>query len=160
MSIFHPLMHIVDNIFPFPRVHAHCDIPCGVYTTHQAGIAAETVEKMVQKIMDLGAMPASGAEHVVWQNTFARMVTTKEEWAQICKQELLILWTDYFKPEHLTMFPNLHEIFWKAAKLCSQNKREVNAEAAQKLRTTVDEIAEMFKQAEGEKANIDRQNWL
>src|SRR3990167_7444274 len=75
MSIFHPLMHIVDNIFPFPRVHAHCDIPCGVYTTHQAGIAAETVEKMVQKINDLGhhSVDASLEEKLTWENASVRI---------------------------------------------------------------------------------------
>lgn len=150
----------LDKVFSFPVAQAHCDIPCGVYTTHQAGIAAETVEKIVHKLMDLGAMPAEGAEQAAWQNTFARMVATKEEWAQICKQELLILWTDYFKEEHLAKFSDLHETFWKAAKLCSQNKREVNAEAAKKLCEAVDEIAEMFKKAEGEKAVVKRQEWL
>ena len=46
----------------------------------------------------------------------------KEEQAQMAKQELLILWTDYFKPEHLSGFPDLREVFWKAAKLTSDGK--------------------------------------
>ena len=79
------------------------------------------------------------------------MVLTKEEHARICKKELLILWTDYFKPEHLDMFPNLHETFWKAAKLCSKNKQEVNPTAAHDLRETVHEIAHLFEKAEAAK---------
>ena len=78
------------------------------------------------------------------ENKFVRCVWTKEEHAKKCKEELLILWTDYFKPEHLKMFPNLHEVFWKAAKLCSKNKQEVSLQSAQELARTVDEIAEMF----------------
>ena len=71
----------------------------------------------------------------------------KEEHAQKCKQELLILWTDYFKQEHLEMFPGLHETFWKAAKLCSRVKQEVNMEAATQLAAAVEEIAKMFEKA-------------
>ena len=81
----------------------------------------------------------------------SRFTQVKEEHAQICKEQLLILWTDYFKEEHLQTFPNLHEIFWKAAKLCSKAKQEVNMETAQALKTAVDEIAGIFKKAEAEK---------
>lgn len=161
MHIIHFFLQYLDKVFPFPRAHAHCDIPCGVYTAHQAGIAAETVQKMVDKIIHPPAYNKDDDDSVRnYHNTMTRYVLTKEEWAQICKQELLILWTDYFKPEHLEMFPNLHEIFWKAAKLCSQNKREVNAEAAKKLCEAVDEISEIFRKAEGEKAVAKRQEWL
>ena len=40
------------------------------------------------------------------------------------KRELDILWHDYFKPEHLEKYPDLHDTFWKAAKLASKNKTE------------------------------------
>lgn len=143
-------------------IYAHCDVPCGVYTTHQAGIAAETVEKMVQKIVEL-ERPAKNAEASAWQiynNSMVRFITTKEEWAQICKNELSILWSDYFKEEHLEIFSDLHTIFWKALKLCSANKREVSLEHAKELREAVDEIAKMFKKAEGEHAQEHRKEWL
>lgn len=161
-SFFKKVLQYMDNIHPAPIVRAHCDVPCGIYSTHQAGIAAETVEKMVQKINDLGhhADNASPEEQLAWENSSVRMIQTKEEWAQICKQELLILWTDYFKEEHLAMFPDLHEKFWKAAKLCSQNKREVNIGAAKELRAAVEDIADIFKKAEGAKAVTKRQEWL
>jgi nickel superoxide dismutase len=63
----------------------------------------------------------------------------------------MILWADYFKPEHLEKFPNLHDTFWKAMKLVSKNKQEVNKEAAQSLVKAVDEIAEMFHQTKATK---------
>src|SRR3990167_8415343 len=98
---------------------------------------------MVQKINDL---PKDNPT-VQDRNLFVRMVWTKEEHARKCKEELLILWTDFFKPEHLEMFPNLHDIFWQAAKLCSKNKHEVSMEAALDLKKAVDEIAAMFAKA-------------
>lgn len=79
------------------------------------------------------------------RNKFVRCVLTKEEHARKCKEELLILWTDYFKLEHLVIFPNLHDTFWRAAKLCSKNKQEVNMKYAQELVKSIDEIAEIFK---------------
>ena len=156
------LLSFWEKLRPAPRLYAHCDIPCGIYTTHQAGIAAETVEKMTQKLMELQSPrpDAVREEMLAWENTASRLVAVKEEWAEICKRELLILWTDYFKEEHLAAFPDLHETFWKVAKLCSQNKREVNPVAAKKLREAVDEINVMFKKAEGEKSAAARQEWL
>ncbi len=102
---------------------------------------------MVEKILALpvaGIEKLSDQENIETRNSFVRMIWTKEEHARKCKEELLILWTDYFKPEHLEMFPNLHETFWKAAKLCSENKQHVSKEAAEKLVAAVDEIADMF----------------
>lgn len=102
---------------------------------------------MVQKINSLPTQNPSVAEH----NNFIRMVATKEEHAQICKREILILWTDYFKPEHLSLFPDLHDVFWNTAKLCSKNKQTVDEQASHELVAAVDKISIMFQKAEGEK---------
>ena len=137
------VLRFIDKFFPPKVAYAHCDVPCGIYDPKPAQIAAETVVKMVEKIQGFDNKTATVAD----RNTLIRCVWTKEEHARKCKEELLILWTDFFKQEHLEMFPNLHETFWKAAKLCSQNKQEVNMDAAQELKKAVDEIAEMFAKA-------------
>ena len=144
--MLYKIFEFFHTIRPAKEVYAHCDIPCGIYTPEPALTAAKTVAKMVEKIQ---ALPADGSAEKILQarNSFVRMVHVKEEHAQLCKKELLILWTDYFKPEHLEMFPTLHETFWKAAKLCSKNKQEVNREAAQELLDAVEEIAGMFNKA-------------
>jgi nickel superoxide dismutase len=74
----------------------------------------------------------------------SRYIAIKEQQAEIAKRELLILWTDYFKPEHLETHPDLHEIFWKAAKLCSGCKQEVNLEHANALMASIKKIHEIF----------------
>lgn len=71
-------------------VSAHCDGPCGVYDPASARIAAEAALSMTKKIIDLG--PADSADH----NTYGRFVAIKEQQAHLAKEELLILWTDYF----------------------------------------------------------------
>ena len=140
-------MHSIRQLLA-PRVtaHAHCDIPCGIYDPAAAKTAADTVAKMVEKIDGFAKeIPtAQGAAEVTARNNFIRSVQVKEEHAQLCKKELLILWTDYFKPEHLEKYPNLHETFWKAAKLCSKNKQSVDAKAATDLQAAVKEISDIF----------------
>lgn len=124
-----------------PRLvaRAHCDIPCGIYDPAAAVTAADTVAKMVEKIGTFQGQSEAD------RNNFVRAVHVKEEHAQICKRELLILWSDYFKPEHLETYPDLHDTFWKAAKLCSKNKQSVDAKAATDLQAAVKEIAEIFR---------------
>ncbi len=146
MSLF-SLFSFLHKIFPARSVFAHCDVPCGIYTGEPAKTAAMTVIKMVEKLY-AQVPPADNADRREWlefENTLARCIMVKEEHAQKCKEELLILWTDYFKPEHMALFPDLHEKFWKAAKLCSKVKQEVVMETAVQLKVAVEEIAEMFE---------------
>lgn len=140
-------------MLPVGEVRAHCDIPCGIYTPEPAQTAARTVARMVELIENPPFETREGDRASVqnFHNAMTRYVMVKEEHAQKCKDELLILWTDYFKAEHLEAFPGLHETFWKAAKLCSKNKQEVSAKAAKELQEAVEEIALMFEKAEAAK---------
>ena len=153
MSRSEALTQKFDRWLGIEPVFAHCDVPCGIYDPHGAVIAARTVHTMNKKVTDL-PVPAPSApaqDQLEYRNTLVRMVQTKETHAQICKQELLILWTDYFKPEALQMFPDLHDTFWKAAKLCSYNKQHVDLAKSQELMDAVAKIAEAFAKAEAAK---------
>jgi nickel superoxide dismutase len=135
----------IKDWFPAEEVDAHCDGPCGVYDPASARIAAEAVVSMTKKILAL-QLPATDDSKAVaaYMNTASRYITIKEQQAEITKRELLILWTDYFKPPHLEKYPELHDIFWKAAKLCSACKVEVNLENANELIDTIKKIHEIF----------------
>lgn len=122
---------------------AHCDIPCGIYDPVSAKIAAQTVQKMVMRINALDK-PAGDGDWASYENTLARYVAVKEEHAQLCKKELYILWADYFRPEHVEQYPDLHALVWNAGKLAGRNKQTVDADAAEELVGTVDKIAEIF----------------
>lgn len=145
------LIRVIDKAFPPETVYAHCDVPCGVYDPKPAQIAAETVEKMVEKLIAL-PMPANLSKKVLldYTNTTARVILTKEEHAEICKREILILWTDFFNEENSKEYPKLHELVWKTTKLCSANKREVNLEKAKELRESVDKIADIFEKVKSQ----------
>ena len=131
----------IPKIFNTMPVYAHCDIPCGIYDPITAKIGAQTVLKMSARIEALGS-----SEDI---NTYSRYVAVKEEHAQSVKKELNILWSDWFKPEHLEKYPNLHELFWNANKLAGANKQGVSSDSAKKLLETVDEIAEIFWATKG-----------
>ncbi len=134
------------NFFPKIIAQAHCDIPCAIYEPTPAKIAAKTVARMIQQLKEL-ELPRDIMDKdslLQYFNSVARRIKNKEDHAELCKKELEILWSDFFKEEHLEKFPNLHELFWKAVKLCSQNKQEVNETAAKKLLDAVDEIAKIF----------------
>ncbi len=57
-----------------------------------------------------------------------------------------VLWTDYFKPEHLEKFPNLHDLFWRATKAAGDAKKSVNPEIGQELLELIAEISDIFLQ--------------
>jgi nickel superoxide dismutase len=136
-----PFLQFLIKVLPTKIAYAHCDVPCGIYDPKLSQIAAATVLRMVQLIVDLPQKNLTVND----ENKLIRCVLTKEEHARKCKEEILILWTDYFKPEHLKTFPNLHEVIWKATKLCSKNKQEVDIKLAQELVEVTNEIAEIFK---------------
>jgi nickel superoxide dismutase len=129
----------------FEIAQAHCDAPCGVYDPASARIAAEAVLSLTKKILDLKKPEGGDAQAMAaYANTMTRYVMIKEEQAQYAKEQLLVLWTDYFKPVHLEKYPNLHDTFWKAAKLCSAVKVEVSLQHATELMDAVKEIHSIF----------------
>ena len=128
---------------------AHCDGPCGVYDPASARVAAEAVQSMTKKMVALAENHGSDCGTASYINTMSRYAAIKEEEAQKCKKELLVLWTDFFKPNHIESFPDLHETFWNAAKLCSACKVEVSAAHAQELMDAIEAIHHMFWQAKG-----------
>lgn len=146
------IISFTTKILPMFTVYAHCDVPCGIYDPKAAQIAAATVFKMVEKLQTVELPDVSNKQLLLdYNNVTTRLIWTKEEHARKCKEEILILWTDYFKPEHLVKFPTLHETFWKAAKLCSTNKQEISLDHAKELVVAVDEIADIFAQTKATK---------
>ncbi len=140
------LLTQIRNRFPAQdTVSAHCDGPCGVYDPASARIAAEAVLSMTKKILALD--PGDGSHATA--NTLSRYIAIKEEQAHIAKTELLVLWTDYFKPVHLEAYPDLHDKFWQAAKLCSAAKVGANLEKAEALMAAIQDIHNIFWATKG-----------
>lgn len=118
--------------------YAHCDLPCGVYDPAQARIEAESCYKIMEKY--------KGSTDPVFKE---RAIAIKEQRADLVKHHLDVLWHDYFKPEHLEKLPQLHEIFWKAAKQASVVKGSVDMAEGQKLLDLIDQVDEMWRETGG-----------
>ncbi len=73
-----------------------------------------------------------------------RAIFIKEQRADLVKNHLWVLWTDYFKPEHLEKYPNLHDLFWKATKQAGNTKKTVILQKAKNLLDLIEEISKIF----------------
>lgn len=129
------LLNLLSTLLPTHIAYAHCDLPCGVYDPAQARIEAESVLKIMQKYQD--------NDDFVFRT---RSLIIKEERAELVKHHLWVLWTDYFKPEHLEKHPNLHDLFWRATKQAGQAKHSVDPADGQKLLDLIAEITDVFNQ--------------
>jgi nickel superoxide dismutase len=118
---------------PRRTVHAHCDLPCGIYDPAQARIEAESVKACQEKYQ--------GSDDPIFKD---RAISIKEQRANLVKEHLWVLWTDYFKPEHLENYPQLHELFWNATKEAGDAKRSEDPAQGQKLLDAVDELSKIF----------------
>jgi nickel superoxide dismutase len=125
---------------PPTTAYAHCDVPCGIYDPHAAELAARTVARMVELIGKLPKENPTEADRA----TFVRCVTVKEQHAEIVKHEIQVIWSDYFKPEHVERYPDLHDRTWKILKLAGKNKQNIDAGAAAELEAAVKEFADIF----------------
>ena len=122
-------------------VHAHCDLPCGVYDPAQARIEAQSAKACMEKY------------HASDDANFrARAISIKEERSHMVKEHLWVLWTDYFKPPHFEKYPELHQLFNDATKLAGAagTKGTVDVAVADELIAKINQIAEIF--AETKKA--------
>ena len=127
-----------DLLRPRRRVYAHCDIPCGVYDPEQARIEAESCYRILEKY-------AASTDELFRQ----RCVVVKEERAELAKHHIDVMWHDYFKPEHVEKFPDLHDTCWKASKAASKVKQTLDLESAKELLGLIDKIDDMWKATGG-----------
>lgn len=125
----------ISDLLEAEDAEAHCDLMCGVYNPAQARIEAESVLEICKKYHD--------SDDEVFR---ARCIIIKEERAQLAKEHLWVLWTDYFKPPHVEQFPDLHDKFWKATKAAGEAKKSMEASVAQDLLDQIAEIDRIFQE--------------
>jgi nickel superoxide dismutase len=135
-------MFILEALLrPGRVVHAHCDLPCGIYDPAQAKIEAESVKAIQTRYQDPEKFKTKGETVDDYR---ARCLIIKEERANLVKEHLWVLWTDYFKPEHLEKYPKLHDLFWKATKEAGLAKKSQDPQQGQGLLDAIAEIDKIF----------------
>jgi nickel superoxide dismutase len=118
-----------------PTVHAHCDLPCGVYDPAQARIEAESVKAIMEKY--------AANDDPVFRT---RALIIKEQRAELVKHHLWVLWTDYFKPPHFEKYPELHQLFNEATKQAGAagGKGSIDPADGDKLLEQIAQIDKIF----------------
>ena len=133
MSILPRLLQLADRLSPPQAALAHCDLPCGVYDPAQARIEAESGHMIQGKYQD--------SDDPEFRD---RAIQIKEERADLVKHHLWVLWTDYFKPDHLEKYPEIHDMFWKATKLAGDAKKSTDPAQGQELLDAIADIDRVF----------------
>ena len=132
-------MKLMEWIRPTRTVWAHCDLPCGIYDPEQARIEAESVYNIIKKYND--------SKDEVYRT---RAIKIKEDRAELGKQHLDVLWSDWYKPEkHDAKFPQLKDLLKQAVTQGSKAKASVDLAEAQKWLDLIDKVDEIWQKAGG-----------
>lgn len=129
-------------LLPKP-VRAHCDIPCGIYDPGEAQIAAHSVARFLQQIAGLEAAGNGSPET---QATLTRMVAEKEKHAKAVKDAVVVIWGDYFKPNHIEAHPGIHDLTHRILRCASACKQSLAVANGEELVGLVNEFAGIFYQ--------------
>tara|TARA_R110001599_G_scaffold46209_2_gene135653 strand:+ start:185 stop:694 length:510 start_codon:yes stop_codon:yes gene_type:complete len=139
--MLHSILKLVDSVASIPAASAHCDIPCKIYDPGTAQIAALTVIRMVDLIEELGAQDSLSIQD---QAQLVRLVNVKEEHGLIVKEEVRVIWGDYFKQPQFDKVPGVHDLVHKIMLQASKAKQGVNRADAVTLLELVNQFAEAF----------------
>ena len=126
-------------MFQIKNAYAHCDIPCKIYDPAVSLVAALSVVRLTDILLEIDDLSSLDS-----QSKLARVVVQKEDEAQKVKDEVNIIWGDYFKESQLEAFPETHEIVHVIMRLGSKCKQEVSREAAEELLRELNRFVDVF----------------
>lgn len=139
--MIYQLLETLDKTFHFERAQAHCDVPCGIYDPITAQIAALTVVRMMDLMTALEEGDSKGT--VAYDNSMDRYIAVKEEHAEKAKNEIRVIWGDYFKKDK---HPNVDELVHKIMQLGSKARQTSDRANGIALVDAINEFAEIFWQ--------------
>ncbi len=144
--MIHSLFNMLDNAIKFDTADAHCDIPCKIYDPQIAQIAALSVIRFIDLIQEIGD---KGELTLADQAQLGRLVYEKEIHATKVKEEVRIIWGDYFKQPQLEQFPETHTLVHNIMLAASACKQHITREPGEKLLALVNEFAASFWATKG-----------
>ena len=131
-------------MFELKIAHAHCDIPCKIYDPIVSLVAGLSVVRLTDILLEL-----ENIDSMSGQAQLARIVAQKEIEAQKVKDEVNIIWGDYFKEPQINDYPEVHNIVHGIMRLGSQCKQEVSKDAAEALVDALNGFADIFWETKG-----------
>ncbi len=135
------LLNKLDEIKKFQVVKAHCDIPCKIYDPMIAQVATLTMIRTVDLLDELAKKSELTTDD---KAQFSRLVSQKEEHGIKVKDEVRVIWGDYFKEPQFAKYPEIHDLTHTIMLTASKAKQNVNREATCNLLDHVNRFAEIF----------------
>ena len=120
------------------EANAHCDIPCKIYDPAVIQVAALSVVRILDIISELEESSKGN------QSELARLTIEKENQARIVKDEIRIIWGDYFKDPQIEMYPNIHSLVHSIMMSGSKCKQSIDRQNGLDLVELVNEFTEAF----------------
>jgi nickel superoxide dismutase len=134
----------LDKVFDFEQASAHCDIPCKIYDPMTIQLAVLSMIRMVELIDELASKSELNVEQTA---TLARLSAEKEKQGGIVKDEVRVIWGDYFKQPQFDKFPEIHQLTHDIMLKTSAAKQKVNMAVTLELLVLVNRFAEIFWQS-------------
>ena len=127
---------MLSFLAPRTTVHAHCDLPCGVYDPAQARIEAESVSAWSRR----STRPPTTRSSASARSRSRRSAPTWSSTTSGCCGRTTS------RPPHFEAYPELHSLFNEATKLAGAGgtKGTNDVAVADSLLAKIDEIAEIF----------------
>ncbi len=143
--MIHQFTQALDSLLSIKSVSAHCDVPCGIYDPSTMQLAALSVIRFIDQINELDGKELSLADHA----KLARLVAEKESHAEKVKQEVRVMWGDYFKAPQFEACPGTHELVHNIMLTGSKCKQGIDRAAGEELLTLVNAFANSFWKTKG-----------
>lgn len=144
--MIHGIFKQLDAICEFSSAQAHCDIPCKIYDPQIAQIAALSVIRFMDLIQELADKDSLTLAE---QAQLGRLMQEKETHAANVKEEVRVIWGDYFKQPQFDQFPNTNELVHSIMLTGSACKQNIGREHGEKLLSLVNEFAASFWATKG-----------
>lgn len=146
--MMYSLARFIEDKIGISNVSAHCDIPCKIYDPISAQLAALTVIRMVDLINELNAGDTLSLKD---QAQLIRLVNEKETHGLKVKEEVRVIWGDYFKQPHFDEVPTIHELVHNIMLQASKAKQGIDRADSIALLTLVNDFANAFWTSKGVK---------
>ena len=135
----------VDRIIGLDVASGHCDIPCKIYDPIISQISALSIVRLID-IIGESSKDTNSPDAL---NTITRCIIRKEEEATNVKNEVRVIWGDYFKTPQFEKHPQIHELAHQIMLQSSQCKQSISRETGEKLVVLVNQFAEVFWDTKG-----------
>lgn len=144
--MIHSILTTWDKKSAFTTASAHCDIPCKIYDPSSAQICALTIIRMIDLIEEINRKESlTTADYA----QLIRLTGEKESHGVKLKEDIRVIWGDYFKQTQIEKFPNIHSLVHNIMMQASKSKQGLDRENGLKLLTLMNEFASIFWETKG-----------